>query len=170
MWPQQQKSAAATYRKLLLTLQAQLRPQARDHFFASMLNIILEMPPRRFPRKCKKEFSRECKKLLRANKAGVENYWGHPRCMLISSEKLQKTVGFGNEDWGGGEETENRDRSDVNWSKYSSRPPALHQVTLHQTFPGMNYITWYSQRWYQILMYIISTTSCWLILPEFGDT
>ena len=32
----------ATYRKLLLTLQAQLRPQGDDHFFACMLNIILE--------------------------------------------------------------------------------------------------------------------------------
>ena len=59
-----------------------------------------------------------------ANKARVENYWGHPRCMLISSEKLQKTVGFGNERGreGGEEETENRDRSDVNWSKYSACP------------------------------------------------
>ena len=169
MWPQQQKTAAATYRKLLLTLQAQLQPQARGPFPCEYAEYHIGGAASLSPQ-MQKEYSRECKKLLRANKAGVENYWGHHRCMLISSEKLQKTVGFGNEDWGGGEETENRDRSDVNWSKYSSRPPALHQVTLHQTFPGMNYITWYSQRWYQILMYIISTTSCWLILPEFGDT
>ena len=97
MWPEQQKTCAATYRKLLLTLQAQLRPQARDHFFASMLNIILEVPRRRaLSPQMQEEFSRKCKKLLRANKTRVENYWGHPCCILISSEKLQKTVGLGN--------------------------------------------------------------------------
>ena len=41
MWPVGW-GGEATYRKLLLTLQAQLRPQGDDHFFACMLNIILE--------------------------------------------------------------------------------------------------------------------------------
>ena len=49
----------ATYRKLLLTLQAQLRPQGDDHFFACMLNIILERDEPPLSPQSQKTFTRK---------------------------------------------------------------------------------------------------------------
>ena len=54
------------------------------------------------------------KACARRKQGRVENYWGQPRCNLIFSEKLQKTVGLGNErEEGGGKQRQK-------WSKYSS--------------------------------------------------
>ena len=50
------------------------------------------------------------KACARRKQGRVENYWGQPRCNLIFSEKLQKTVGLGNEREEGGA---SRDKSDV---------------------------------------------------------
>ena len=45
------------------------------------------------------------KACARRKQGRVENYWGQPRCILIFSEKLQKTVGLGNErEEGGGKQ------------------------------------------------------------------
>ena len=49
----------ATYRKLLLTLQAQLRPQGDDHFFACMLNIIFERDEPPLSPQSQKTFTRK---------------------------------------------------------------------------------------------------------------
>ena len=49
----------ATYRKLLLTLQAQLRPQGDGHFFACMLNIILERDEPPLSPQSQKTFTRK---------------------------------------------------------------------------------------------------------------